>query len=109
MSQKLKFSIVLKVIQIIKIKITTVGILSQIFPSNHEIIECTDLTVQEVLDELIKRYGDRIKEELFKDGIFREDLSLLINGRNTLGLPNKFQTSLKDEDEIIITTSITGG
>jgi molybdopterin converting factor small subunit len=109
MTQKLRFRKVLKVILIMKIKITTVGILNQIFQSSHEIIEGNDLTVQGVLDELIKRYGNRTTEELFKDGKFREDLSLLINGRNILGFPNKFQTSLKDGDEIIITSTITGG
>jgi molybdopterin converting factor small subunit len=92
-----------------KIKITTVGILNKELPSNHEIIEGNDFTVQGVLDVLVNRYGDRITEELFKDGIFRKDLSLLINGRNILGMPNKFQTLLKDGDEIIISTYITGG
>lgn len=92
-----------------KIKITTVGILSQVLPSGHEIIEGNDFTVQGALDVLVNRYGNHIAEELFKDGKFREDLSLLINGRNLLGMPNKFQTLLKDQDEILISTHITGG
>lgn len=92
-----------------KIKITMVGIPSQVLPSSHEIIVDNDFTIQGALDELVNRYGHHIAEELFKDGEFRKDLSLLINGRNILGMPNKFQTILKDEDEIIISTSITGG
>ncbi|MFX0083580.1 MAG: MoaD/ThiS family protein [Candidatus Hodarchaeota archaeon] len=92
-----------------KIKITAVGILNQQLPCNYEIIEGNDLNVQGVLDILVNRYGNPIAEELFKDGKFRKDLSLLINGRNILGMPNKFQTLLKDGDEIIISSYITGG
>ncbi|MFW9875758.1 MAG: MoaD/ThiS family protein [Candidatus Thorarchaeota archaeon] len=92
-----------------KIKITLVGILSQVLPSSHEIIEGNDLTVQKVLDDLVNRYGICVAEELFKGGKFRKDMSLLINGRNILGMPNKFKTLLKDKDEIIISTYITGG
>ncbi|MFW9874381.1 MAG: MoaD/ThiS family protein [Candidatus Thorarchaeota archaeon] len=92
-----------------KIKITTVGVLSQVLLSSYEIVEGNDFTVQRALDELVSRYGNFITEELFEDGKFRKDLSLLVNGRNILGMPNKFQTLLKDEDEIIISTYITGG
>lgn len=92
-----------------KIKITTVGVLSKILPSSHEIIEGYEFTVQSALDTLVNKYGNHFADELFKDGKLRTGLSLLINGRNILSMPNKLQTILKDEDEIIISTYITGG
>jgi len=94
-----------------KIKMTLIGSLNQRLQSSYEIIEGNDdnFTIQGALDELIERYGNPLAEELFKDGKFRKDLSLLINGRNILGLPKKFQTLLEDEDEIIISTYIAGG
>ena len=91
------------------VKITTVGVLSHILPSGSGSIEGIDFTVQEVLDVLVNKYGNRIAEELFKDGELKKELSLLINGRNVLSMPNKFRTVLKDEDEIMITAIITGG
>ncbi len=39
----------------------------------------------------------------------KKDLSILINGRNVLSIPDKYQTLLKDQDEIIITIYVTGG
>lgn len=92
-----------------KIKITTVGVLSQILPSSHEIIEGYEFTVQGVLDALVNKYGNHLADELFKDGKLRKELSLLVNGRNILSMPNKLQTLLKDENEIIISAYITGG
>ncbi|MFX1390829.1 MAG: MoaD/ThiS family protein [Promethearchaeota archaeon] len=92
-----------------KITIKTVGILDQLLPSTHEIIEGKDLSVQEVLNLLVNKYGNHVTEELYNEGNFRKDLSILINGRNVLSMPNKFQTVLKDRDEMIITTQITGG
>ena len=91
------------------IKITTVGVLSHILPSGSENITGKAFTIQEVLDLLVKKYGNQITEELFTDGELKKELSLLINGRNILSMPNKFRTTLKDEDEIMITTIITGG
>ncbi|MBY8986095.1 MAG: MoaD/ThiS family protein [Candidatus Lokiarchaeota archaeon] len=91
------------------IKITTLGVLSHILPNGSESIEGIEFTIQEMLDVLVNKYGNRIAEELFKKGKLKKELSLLINGRNVLSMPNKFRTVLKDEDEIMITTVITGG
>ncbi len=92
-----------------KIKITTVGTLSKSLPKGQEVIEGHKLTVQGVLDALVSKYSKSVAEELFKDGTLKKKLSLLVNGRNVSSLPDKIQTLLKDEDEIIISTNITGG
>lgn len=91
------------------INFKTVGVLSHILPSGKDNIEGSEFTIQGVLDVLVDKYGNQLSEELFNDGKLKDELSLLINGRNILSMPNKFQTVLKDEDEIMITTIITGG
>lgn len=94
---------------IVKIKITAVGVLNHILPKNKEIIEVNEHTVRGVLDILMNKYGKPLAEELLEEGRLKDDLSILVNGRNILSMPNKFQTVLKDNDEIIITAYITGG
>ncbi len=90
-------------------KITAIGILTQSLPNGQEIIEGRELTVQEALDALVSKHGKLLAEELYKNGKLKKDLSILINGRNVLSIPDKYQTLLKDQDEIIITIYVTGG
>ena len=87
----------------------TVGVLSHILPNSKEILEGNEFTVRRVLEVLENKYGKPLTEELFKDGKLKNAISILINGRNIRSMPYKFQTVLKDEDEIIITSHITGG
>lgn len=92
-----------------RIKITTVGALNNILPNNIELIEGKVFTIQGVLEVLINKYGKPLAEELYKEGELNNNLSILVNGRNVLSIQDKFETLLKDEDEIIITEQITGG
>ncbi|MFX1257467.1 MAG: MoaD/ThiS family protein [Promethearchaeota archaeon] len=93
----------------LKINITTIGLLTHYLPNGQDIIEGHNFTVQGVLNALVSKHGNAIAKELFKNGQIKDELSLLVNGRNVLSLPEKFQTKLKDKDEIIITIFITGG
>lgn len=92
-----------------KVKITTVGALSRSLPEGRDCLEGDGLTVAEALDALIEKHGPVLAEELMKDGTLRPGLSLLINGRNVLSLPQKFSTPLKDEDRIMIALLVAGG
>ena len=92
-----------------KIKITAVGALAKSLPHGEEIIEGREFTIQGVLDTLVSKYGKILMEELFNNGKIKKEISVLINGRNASTLPDKFNTLLKDEDEIIITAYIIGG
>jgi molybdopterin converting factor small subunit len=86
-----------------------VGVLQDILPGGEEIIEVEETTVSGLLDDLVRKYGAvAAKEFKCREGL-REGLSLLINGRNVLSLPDKFQTKLQDGDEVIITVRVSGG
>ena len=43
------------------------------------------------------------------DGGLRKGLALLVNGRNVLSLPEKFETPLQEGDEVIVTIIVAGG
>ena len=92
-----------------KVKIITVGALTRSLPKGQEIIEGREFTVQEALDTLVSKHGKLIAEELYENGKIKKDLSILINGRNVLSIQDKYQTPLKDQDEIMITIYVTGG
>ncbi|MFH1243182.1 MAG: MoaD/ThiS family protein [Pseudomonadota bacterium] len=91
------------------VNITAVGALTWSLPSGKGTVEGESLTVQGALHALIEKYGQSMADELLNGGELRQGLSLLVNGRNVLSLPDKFQTSLKDGDEVIIATIVVGG
>ena len=92
-----------------KIKFQAVGVLSNFLRKGRETVIGDKFTVQGVLDALVIKYGKPFEEELFKDGELNKDLSIILNGRNILSLEDKFQTILKDGDELIMTPYIPGG
>jgi len=92
-----------------KIKITAVGTLAKKLPHGSEIVEGQKFTIQKVLDTLVHKYGKELMKELFNDGKIKNEISVLMNGRNVNTLDDKFNTYLKDGDELIITAYITGG
>jgi molybdopterin converting factor small subunit len=91
------------------IKITTAGALTRSLPNGKINIKGENLTVEQVLRALVNQYGQLMADELIRDQHLKEGLCLLVNGRNVLSLPDKFETLLKDGDELIITTMLAGG
>jgi molybdopterin converting factor small subunit len=78
-------------------------------PSGKDIVEGENLTVQSLLETLVSKYGSRMARELMSQGRLREGLVLLINGRNVLSLPEKYETLLKEGDELLVTIMVAGG
>ena len=72
------------------VKITAVGALTWSLPCGKDVIEGECLTVQDVLNALVEKYGQTMADELLKNGELRKGLCLLVNGRNVLSLPNTF-------------------
>jgi molybdopterin converting factor small subunit len=73
------------------------------------VIEGDNLTVAGLLDRLVVRYGPQMAEELMDNSQLRKGLALLVNGRNVLSLPEKFETPLQEGDEVIVTIIVAGG
>ena len=92
-----------------KVKVTTVGVLEHSLPAGEEVIEAEGLTVHDLMDALVDRHGPRAAKELLVAGGLRDGLSLLLNGRNVLSLPDRIHTPLQDGDEVVITVLVTGG
>ncbi len=91
------------------INITAAGALTWSLPSGKDSVEGENFTVKEVLNALVAKYGLSMADELFEQGKLKKGLSLLVNGRNVLSLPDNFQTSLEDGDEVVIATMLAGG
>ena len=92
-----------------RIKVSAAGALTNSMPSGKDIVEGESLTVQSLLETLVNKYGSRMARELMSQGKLREGLVLLINGRNILSLPEKYETLLKEGDEVLITIMVAGG
>ena len=93
----------------LRIKIMFSGGLSNKLPNNQDIVEGNVLNIRGALEVLVSKHGQILADELLDGEHLRDGLSLLINGRNVLSLPKKYQTVLNDKDEIIITTQLEGG
>ncbi|RJX29904.1 MAG: molybdopterin synthase sulfur carrier subunit [Desulfarculus sp.] len=91
------------------VRVTAVGALLQSLPSGKTELPAEGLTVQELLEALLQRYGEPMKQDLICNGELRQGLCLLLNGRNVLVLPERFDTRLRDGDELIIATILAGG
>lgn len=92
-----------------KVSVSLVGLLEGVFPAGKGVIEAENMTVSGVLDSLATRSGEGAGEKLRSGKELREGLSLLVNGRNVLSLPDKFETRLDDGDEVVITVQVSGG
>jgi len=93
----------------LRVKVSAAGALTNSMPSGRDIIEGEDFTVQSLLEALVTKYGSRMATELMNQGKLREGLVLLINGRNVLSLPAKYETPLREGDEVLITIMVAGG
>ena len=91
------------------VNVRAVGALTHSLRAGKAVIEGDHLTVAGLLDCLIARYGPRMAQELMDTGGLRKGLALLVNGRNVLSLPEKFETPLQEGDEVIVTIIVAGG
>ncbi|MGB9134932.1 MAG: ubiquitin-like small modifier protein 1 [Candidatus Bathyarchaeia archaeon] len=67
------------------------------------------VTVQEVLETLVKRHGRAFKEYLYDDkNRVREHLQLLVNGRS-VNLIGDLETPLKEGDVVAVVPPVGGG
>jgi molybdopterin converting factor small subunit len=93
----------------LRVKVATAGTLTRSIPEGRVVIEGSDLTVRGLIDELKTKYGPTLEEELLDRGNLKEGLCMLVNGRNILSLPQKYETPLRDGDEVLIVIIVAGG
>jgi hypothetical protein len=93
----------------VKVKVSALGALTHSLREGKTIVEGHNLTVAGLLESLVFKFGPRMKEELLDGDELKKGLALLLNGRNVLTLPDKFEALLQEGDEVIITIIVAGG
>lgn len=65
-------------------------------------------TVLELLTRLSDKYGNNLKDKLYKNGELSNEIIILVNGRHIVHL-NGINTEIKENDEISIFPVVAGG
>ncbi len=72
-------------------------------------LEISGNTVRDVINELINRYGKKLREAFYdKDGNFDLMIQIAINGKSFIS-PDKHDTELKEGDSLIFMMLLAGG
>lgn len=91
----------------VKIHVLTFSRITQIIGEKKFTIEAEN--IEGLLSKLVTIYGISLKQELFdRKGNFKSIYRILVNGRN-INLLNGFQTTLNEEDRVVIMPAIAGG
>ena len=92
-----------------KVRIRTAGALTHSLPSGEDVLEGADFTIRSLIEALVKKFGPGLEAELLDGEEINEGLCMLVNGRNILSMPQKYDTSLQDGDEVFVTVLVSGG
>ena len=93
-----------------KIQVVYFGPFRDITEIKEEYIEFQNnkLTVNDLLVKIVQKYGEKMKSELFFEGMIHEHLHLLLNGQDIRTLSN-LATPLNDGNRVAIFFAIGGG
>lgn len=66
--------------------------------------------VASLLDELVRRFGEKLAEHLYHSGTreLRKTVNILVNGR-ALNIPHELDAPLKEGDVVAIFPPVAGG
>lgn len=90
------------------VKVVLPSIIAKVAKGEKE-VTVSATTLQEALNQLVNRYGESFKKRIFdSSGKPKRFLNFYVNGKNVRFI--KFlETRLKEDDELIILPSVTGG
>ena len=71
-------------------------------------VDLNEGSMVEDLLQMLCREHEGLEARLFDDEGLKEDVNILVNGRNIASL-NGIQTELKDGDEVVLLTAAIGG
>ncbi len=72
-------------------------------------LEISGGTVKDIIDELIKRYGKKVRDALYdQEGNFDLMIQIALNGQSFISA-DKHDTPLKDGDHLIFMMLLAGG
>ena len=92
-----------------KVRIRTAGALTHSVPSGEDVIEGEAFTIRSLIQALVNKFGPGLEAELLVGEEIKEGLCMLVNGRNILSMPERYDTSMQDGDEVFITVLVSGG
>ncbi|RLI41736.1 molybdopterin synthase sulfur carrier subunit [Candidatus Bathyarchaeota archaeon] len=91
-----------------KVKVVFPSVIANVTAGERE-IEVSASTLREVIDRLVAKYGDAIRDRIFdSSGNLRKLLNFYVNGKNVSFL-KQLETQLKDGDKILILPTVSGG
>ncbi len=77
---------------------------------NEDILLQEGATLQDLIDQLIEKYGSTLKKEIFSQkGEIKPHILILINGRSLDQYKERLHTPLANGDSLIFTFPVTGG
>lgn len=96
--------------------VSALGVTVKFFASFREAVGLEQVEVAAgkdvaaLLDELVRRFGERMAEQLYESGSkkLRETVNVLVNGRG-INLLSGLDTKLKDDDVVAIFPPVSGG
>jgi molybdopterin synthase sulfur carrier subunit len=98
-------------VESITVKVQTILYLSKIVGAREiEITVPIKSTLQEILENMVETYGDKLASHLFrpKSTTLLPYLRLMVNGRDIAFLDG-LDTELKEGDEVLILPPVSGG
>ncbi|MDW8045120.1 MAG: MoaD family protein [Nitrososphaerota archaeon] len=90
------------------VKVSLPSFFSQ-YTSGERVLEIDATTLNDVINTLIEKYGDRFKKRILEsDGRLNRFINIYINGKNSR-LLGGLTITLKDGDRIDILPAVAGG
>jgi MoaD family protein len=94
----------------LKVQVKAFAGIKDVLGSEVELEIHEDMTVGDLLDELIKKYGDTFKRQIFnpETGKLQSYVRILLNGRD-IDFLNGLETKLSNGDVLALFPPIAGG
>ena len=94
-----------------KVNVELLGLpmISEVIGKKKLELEISGKTVRDVIDELIKRYGEKVRDAFYDaEGNFDLMIQIAINGKSFIPV-DKHDTPLNEEETIMFMLLLTGG
>ncbi len=91
-----------------KVKVVFPSVIASVTAGEKE-TEVSASTLGEVIDRLVAKYGDALKQRIFdSSGNLSKFLNFYVNGKN-ISFLKQLETQLNDGDKVLILPTVSGG
>ncbi len=93
----------------IKVEFLSLPMISELLGKKKLELNITGNTVKDVIDELIRSYGNKVKDFFYdEEGNFDVMIQIILNGKSFIPA-NKHHTSLDEGDTLLFMLLLAGG